>query len=137
MLAELGQPKVTPSRVSIVVDGGRGESGGGGGARVVSWDKKAFRAALRALDRGHHDAEAAVKGAFAAAAMEKMRRTQAETLATIASRRAELERAAPADARGGGGATEPPRRRPRSMVVDAYGAVAGWASRALDALRPR
>ena len=58
-LADFGKDKVTPSRLTIMVE--PEEAGGGGGARVLSWDKRAFRALLRDLDSKHHNAETIVQ----------------------------------------------------------------------------
>ena len=126
-LADFGKDKVTPSRLTIMVE--PEEAGGGGGARVLSWDKRAFRALLRDLDSKHHNAETIVQGAFAVAAMEKMRETQVETETTLHAHRREISQLSLSEKREGAAAQRSLLKRSKSMLHGAYRTVFGGASR--------
>ena len=126
-LADFGKDKVTPSRLTIMVE--PEEAGGGGGARVLSWDKRAFRALLRDLDSKHHNAETIVQGAFAVAAMEKMRETQVETETTLHAKRAEIAQLTDVEKRDAVAAQKSLLRRSRSMLHGAYRTMFGGSSR--------
>lgn len=105
------------------------EPGGGGGddgcARVLSWDKREFRALLRDLDKAHHNAETMVQGAFAVAAMEKMRETQVETETTLHAKRTEIAQLTEGEKRDAAAAQTSLLRRSRSMLHGAFRAVFG------------